>query len=270
MFTAVHHVIIMSDSEGPIYQLWVNRAHSLAFCFILFFFTQMCKLAKVMSKGTLASESLNFNKTGIHSAAERGLIPDCLKWTVHDCCKLQTCNALLQICACVCVFACPKWSSHYLFLTCNYFCPPFPVPGPVSCFIFQATDRKHFFHCWRAWHSTQDAGWLVSRALADKGLCAACSFLQLCSKGTTSEASEGLSLSYSRNQRMWIKTRMVTDSRRRSLSSFIWYNEQDNQSKVRNPLFLFSKDFCDVTSQGIAIIEHICDNDFKNGFLFLP
>lgn len=98
-----------------------------------------------MSKGNLASESLSFNKTGVCSAAERGLIPDRLKCMVCDCCILQLRNALLQIYACVCVFACPKWSSEYLFLTCNYFCPPFPVPGAVSCFIFQATDRKHFF-----------------------------------------------------------------------------------------------------------------------------
>jgi len=62
------------------------------------------------------------------------------------------------------------------------FLSPLPVPGAVGCFISQVTVRKHFFHHRRAWHCTQDTAQLASAALADKGLCAACSFSQLCSE----------------------------------------------------------------------------------------
>lgn len=54
-----------------------------------------------------------------------------------------------------------------------------PVPGAVGCFIFQVTDRNHFFHPRTGWRGTRGTGRLVSAALADKGLCAACSFSQL-------------------------------------------------------------------------------------------
>lgn len=138
----------------------------------------------------------------------------------------------------MCVFACPERSPPCLFSTHDYFCP---LPGAVSCFIFQVTDKEHFSS------STEQPGTVPGTRVG-------CSAQPWQTKGfvlpapahsSTSHTGERsiFNLSCSGNQRGGIKTRAVTDFRRRSLSCFIWYNEQENQSKVRGPVYLFFQQF---------------------------
>lgn len=167
---------------------------------------------------------------------------------------------------CICVFACPEQSSQCLFLTCNYFCPC-PVLSVVSFFrwltgtIFSTPERAGVVPGARG-------GWLAQLWQTKGFVLLAPSRSSAARHHIRRKKRSIFNLSYSGNQRGRIKTRAVTDSRRRSLSYSIWYNEHDNQSKVRNPPYLFSEDFCDVSSQGIIIIEHVCDNDLKNSFPF--
>lgn len=111
----MHHVIIMSDTERPIYQVWVDRS-------MTYFTLGYARLAKVILKGTLVSESHSFNKTSIRNAVERTLACNQLKWNIHSRCVSFS---FLWMYVCICVFACPEQSSQCLFLTCDYFCPPF-------------------------------------------------------------------------------------------------------------------------------------------------
>lgn len=136
MCSLVHHVIITSDSEGPIYQVWGDR--SMKCLGLVFFVLGYAWLAKVISKATWAPECHSFNKLNIHNAGECSHV-------------IASSGAFRAYCVLIllftnvgvheCVFACPERSPRCLFLTHDYFCP---LPGAVSCFISQVTDREHF------------------------------------------------------------------------------------------------------------------------------
>lgn len=128
MFTVVHHVIITSDSEGPICHVWVNRSMKYHCFFLLGYAWPL----KVILKGTLASESHRFSKTNIRNAVERVLTCNWLTTVVY---YLLFCN---YICVYLCVCMPRATLTVFVFNLCLFL-----YPSAVSCFIFRVTDRKH-------------------------------------------------------------------------------------------------------------------------------
>lgn len=181
-----------------------------------------------------------------------------LKWSIQSWCSIIP--FFTNVAVHERVFAHPERSPRCLFLTHDYF---FPLPSAVNGFIFQVTDREHFSS------STEQPGTVP----ATRAGCSAQPWQTkgfvclLCPQAPHHTQEKGLPLIWAaweiKGGGLKQEQRLISVGDHFPVS----FDRMNSRIKARLEapctFFFFPSNFCDVSSQGVIIMEHMCSNDFR-------